>query len=132
MEIITKFVITFLIVTAFMFLGCNGQEKNTADPIITPKDFDVGLLEILVCPENLTSLHLAKKSEIEKVNKLIRENKLKHWDGSNVKEPMEALFIRKDNKIGYEIKKSVPIMIIEKALVLDESVGLPDPQKHRK
>lgn len=132
MEIITKFVITFLIVTAFMFLGCNGQENNTEDPIITPKDLDVGLLKVLVCPENLTSLRLAKKSEIEKVNELIRENKLKYWDGSKVKEPMEALFIRKDNKIGYEIKKSVPVMIIEKALVLDESVGLPDPQKHRK
>lgn len=85
-ETITKIFITFLIITAFIFLGCNGQEKNVEDPIVAPKDFDIELLEILVCPENLTSLCLARKSEIEKANELITENKLKYWNGSTVKD----------------------------------------------
>jgi hypothetical protein len=49
-----------------------------------------------------------------------------------VSNSVEAMLIRNDNKIGYRFDGAAPVMIIEEALVLDEIVGKPDPDKYRK
>ena len=85
-----------------------------------------------MCPENLTPVRFARKSELAKVNEQIKKKALKRWGGALVKDPVEAMLIRKDNKVAYEVRDGIPVMLIEEALVLDESVGPPDPQKYRK
>jgi uncharacterized protein YbaR (Trm112 family) len=105
-------------------LGC--------DPPAPPPGFDTGLLDILACPENLSRLRLARGSELKALNARIQARALKRWSGAAMDSPLEAALIREDGRVAYEIKDGVPNMFIKDALVLDESVGLPDPDKHRK
>ena len=102
---------------------------SKTDAAVVPQGFDQGLLEILRCPENLTALRLATQRELDAVNERIEAGTMKSWGGKAVKEPVAALLIRADGKIGYRFQGSIPVMIIEEALVLDETVGKPAPDK---
>lgn len=120
--------------------GCERIHSPAGNPTVPaktgtglrPLGFDQRLLDILRCPENLTALHLATNRELDDLNERIRAGKLKTWDGKPVTEPVEALLIRADGKVGYRFQGRKPILILEEAIVLDESVGKPDPDKYRK
>ena len=118
-----------LLAMALMLSGCG---DGNADKPVTPQGFDTSLLDVLACPENLTPLRLATRSELESVRQRITSGVVKHWDATPVVESFDALLIRADGKIAYAIQKNVPVMLIDKALVLDESVGKPQPDKYRK
>ncbi|MGE3804517.1 MAG: hypothetical protein AB7K24_07580 [Gemmataceae bacterium] len=108
-----------------------GKSEQDAAPVI-PSGFNEQLLDILRCPENLAVLRLATRKELDSVNERIKNRKLKTWTGKNVATSLEAMLIRADNKIAYRFDGAVPVMILEDALVLDETVGAPDPDKYRK
>ena len=99
---------------------------------VVPDGFGPEFLEILRCPENLTVVRLATRKELDATNERIKAGKLKNWGGKAVTKPVEAMLIRADDKIGYPFEGAVPVMLIEEALVLDETVGKPDPDKYRK
>src|SRR5262249_26124731 len=113
--------------------GPNAGEapKQDSAPVV-PKGFNGQLLDILRCPENLTAVRLATRNELDSANERIRMGKLKTWAGKIVSNSVEAMLIRADNRIGYRFDGAAPVMIIEEALVLDETVGKPDPDKYRK
>jgi uncharacterized protein YbaR (Trm112 family) len=121
-------------------LGCERAPQpptNAAKPAaksaaVVPDGFDQQLLDILRCPENLTVVRLASRKELDATNERIKKGKLKNWGGKTVTKPLEAMLIRADEKIGYRFEGAVPVMIIEEALVLNETVGKRDPDKHRK
>lgn len=98
---------------------------------VVPEGFNEQLLDILRCPENLTAVRLATRKELDSANERIKAGKLKTWAGKIVANSVEAMLIRFDNKIGYRFDGAAPVMIIEEALVLDETVGKPDPDKNR-
>lgn len=107
--------------------------KPAAMPVaVVPDGFDQRLLEILRCPENLTVLRLATRAELDATTERIKARQIKSWGGKAVTLPIEAMLIRADGKIGYRFEGAAPVMIIEEALVLDATVGVPDPDKHRK
>jgi len=54
------------------------------------------------------------------------------WAGKTVTKPVEAMLIRAGGKLGYYFERAAPVMTIEEALVLDETVSKPDPDKYRK
>lgn len=116
----------------FVFLAGCGRRVPATDPVIVPPRFNRQLLDILVCPDNLTPLHLARRSEIEAANARIAAGILKRWNGTPAKTPVEALLVRADGKIAYEIRDGAAIMLIDQALVLDDSVGPPDPARSRR
>lgn len=122
-------IIILLLAMMLMLSGCG--DGNSDKPFV-PQGFDISLLRVLACPENLTSLRLATKSELESVRHRIKSGVVKHWDATPVTESFDALLIRADGKIAYAIQNNVPMMLIDKALVLDESVGKPQPDKYRK
>jgi uncharacterized protein YbaR (Trm112 family) len=101
------------------------------DEVVVPQGFDISLLEIMACPENLTGLRLARQSEIKAINVRIRDGALRRWDEKIINQPLEAVLVREDGKIAYEVRAGIPIMLIEEALVLDSTVGKPDPEKAR-
>jgi uncharacterized protein YbaR (Trm112 family) len=99
---------------------------------VVPDGFDQRILDILRCPENLTVLRLATRNKLDSTNERIKSKMLKNWGDETVTKPVTAMLIRADEKIGYRFEGPAPVMIIEEALVLDKTVGKPDPDKHRK
>jgi uncharacterized protein YbaR (Trm112 family) len=107
------------------------DEGSGADEPVIPAGIEPELVPVLACPENGTSVRFATRRELTAINARIAAHTLRRWGGSLVDAPVTAVLIREDAKIGYEVDDSVPDMIIADALVLDPSVGPPDPKQHR-
>ena len=99
---------------------------------VVPDGLDENLLNTLKCPENGSSLRFADQKELDAINLHIHAGTQKNWAGAPVTEPVEAVLVRADSKIGYRVDNRLPIMELLSALVLDESVGEPDPNQNRK
>lgn len=121
-----------IIVSAVLLAVAVGCGERRAEQPVVPQGFKTSLLDILACPENLTPLHLATQREIDAVRERIRAGTLQYWSGTTVTDTFDGLLIRADGKIAYTIQRGVPVMLIEKALVLDDTVGKPHPDAHRK
>jgi uncharacterized protein YbaR (Trm112 family) len=123
-----------------LVLGCGrapqppaGAPESAANSAaVVPDGFDQGLLGVLRCPESLTAVRLATRKELDATNERIKTGKLKDWAGKTVTRPVGAMLIRADGKIAYRFADAIPVMVIEEALVLDEAVGEPHPDRHRK
>lgn len=87
------------------------------------------LLDLLVCPENLSKLHIADAEALLAVNERIARGDITRWDGARRMEAVAKLLVREDCKVAYEIKEGIPVMLIDEALVLDPSVGKPNPAR---
>ena len=132
--------VCFVLFALVSALGCDRSAPSAAKPLatednnvaVTPPGFDKDLLDILRCPENLTPVRLATQREVAATNERIKTGDLKTWGGNVIKDPIQAMLIRADGKIGYRFEDHAPVMIIEDALVLDEAVGRPEPDKYRK
>jgi uncharacterized protein YbaR (Trm112 family) len=122
-------IVSVLFAAAFIFSGCG---KSTTDKPVIPAGFEMSLLDILACPENLTSVRFATKGELDAVRQRIATGTVKHWDTTPISERFDALLIRADGKIAYAVQGTVPVMLIDKAFVLDDRIGKPDPDKYRK
>ena len=77
------------------------------------------LLDILCCPESKQSLTQASSELLDKINKDIRDGRIKNRSGIIVKEEIQGLLLREDKKFGYPIREEIPIMLINEALDLD-------------
>lgn len=82
---------------------------------------DKELLDILCCPETKQDLTLVEESVIAKINRLIKEGKIKNRAGATVREPIDAGLIRQDRKYIYPIREDIPIMLIDEAIPCDGS-----------
>jgi hypothetical protein len=117
-------------------LGCKrtdpATEKDLATPVV-PLGFNEKSLDQIKCPENGSTLRFATKRELDDINQRIGVLKLKTWfDNTPRQEPVDAVLIRADGKIGYRVDGVMPILKIEDALVLNDRVGPPDAKKNRK
>ena len=125
----------FFLVNTFLAVAFNATlngfafADNSAPAI--PSGFNRELLRVIVCPENLTPVRFASQAELLKMNSRIETKELKTWAGAIVSKPVEAVLVRKDGKIAYRVDSGIPVMLIEKALVLDSSIGKPNPSKYR-
>jgi uncharacterized protein YbaR (Trm112 family) len=81
---------------------------------------DPGLLEILVCPENRTPLHLADDALVARLNRAIGEKRLNNRAGQPVKSPIEGGLIREDRAILYPIVEGIPVLLTSEAIPLEQ------------
>ena len=79
------------------------------------------LLEILVCPENKTSVRLAEPEIIAALNKQVAAGSLKNRDGDLVREPLEGGLIREDGQYLYPIRQDIPVMVIAEGIPLSHT-----------
>ncbi len=90
-----------------------------------PETLSPTLLNVLVCPEDRTPVRLATPEEITGLNTRIAEGSLKRRSGAPVTEPLDAVLIRVDGRVGYEVQDGIPLMLMEEGLALDPEVGPP-------
>lgn len=78
------------------------------------------LLMILVCPENHRPLRLADASEIATLNNKIQAGMISNRLGKRITQLIEGALLRDDNKVAYPICESIPILLIDEALIISE------------
>ena len=81
------------------------------------------LLEILACPETKQPVRLADSQLVENLNRLIGQGKLINQAGELVKEKMDGALVREDGRFLYPIIDDIPVMLIDKAIPLDQAQG---------
>lgn len=79
------------------------------------------LVEILVCPEDNSPVHLADPELIEKLNERISRGELKTREGELVLDLLEEGLVREDGQVLYPVREGIPIMLLSEAISLAES-----------
>ena len=76
------------------------------------------LLEILVCPDDLTPVRLASAPELEALNARIRLGGVKTRGGQSVSDDVKEGLIRADGQYLYVVDNDIPVMLIDEAIPL--------------
>jgi uncharacterized protein YbaR (Trm112 family) len=80
---------------------------------------DPELLQLLVCPETHTPLHLAEKELLDRLNQSIASGAIKDRSGERLQVPLEAGLVREDGKLLYPIVDGIPVMLTDRAIELE-------------
>ena len=84
---------------------------------------DPELLKILVCPEDKTPVALADDALLAKANAAIESGTLKDRGGEVVDAKIDGGLVREDRVYMYPIREDIPIMLIDKAIPLEQLAG---------
>ena len=76
------------------------------------------LLEILVCPDDLTPVRLATDAELSALNAKIGAGQVKNRGGQAVTAPVKEGLVRADGKYLYVVDDDIPVMLIDEAIPL--------------
>ncbi len=95
-----------------------GRGKLPPPPGESDAMIDKELLEILACPENKEQVRLGDAALLGALNTKAERGQLVNRGGEKVSEPMDAILVRADGKVGYPVRDGIPIMLIEEGLLL--------------
>jgi uncharacterized protein len=76
------------------------------------------LLEILVCPDDLTPVRPATDAELSALNAKIGTGQVKNRGGQAVTAPVKEGLVRADGKYLYLVDDDIPVMLIDEAIPL--------------
>jgi uncharacterized protein YbaR (Trm112 family) len=76
------------------------------------------LLEILVCPDDLTPVRPATDAELAALNARIGAGQAKTRGGQPVTTPVKEGLVRADGKYLYVVDDDIPVMLIDEAIAL--------------
>jgi uncharacterized protein YbaR (Trm112 family) len=119
-----------VLVALSLFASCKRDGGGATS--VVPKGFDVSLLQVLACPEDLSKLHLASGTEFEDIRRKVAKGGVRYRDGRPASPAFDGLLIRADARVGYVVKDGVADMLAGDGLALDPSVGRPDPARYRR
>lgn len=80
---------------------------------------DPELLKVLCCPESHQSLGIAGAAEIDRLNTEIAAGSLKNRGGQIVRDRLDGGLVREDGKFLYPVRQSIPVMLIDEAILLN-------------
>ncbi len=81
---------------------------------------DKELLDILVCPEDQTPLHLADGQVLAKLNQAIAAGQIDNQGGQAVHESLSGGLVCRDHAVLYPIIDDIPVLLVEEAISLDQ------------
>jgi uncharacterized protein YbaR (Trm112 family) len=76
------------------------------------------LLEILVCPDDHSSLALAEPKLIAALNERVAAGNLRNRVGDLVQRPLDGGLIREDETLLYPIVDGIPILLVDEGIPL--------------
>jgi uncharacterized protein len=76
------------------------------------------LLEILVCPDDLTPVRVAEAHELAALNAKIQAGGVKTRGGQPVADAVKEGLIRADGKYLYVVDNDIPVMLIDESIPL--------------
>jgi uncharacterized protein YbaR (Trm112 family) len=85
---------------------------------------DRKLLEILCCPATRVPVRELDGAGVARLNRAVEAGTLKYENGEPVSEVLEEALITEDGKTVYEIRNSIPIMLIEKGIPAAQVDGM--------
>ncbi len=83
------------------------------------------LLQMLICPEDRSPLHLADPDLLERLNRSIAAGEVRNRAGQKLEEPLEAGLVRKDGKLLYPVVENIPKMLLDEAISLEPAGDRP-------
>ncbi|UVT15820.1 MAG: Trm112 family protein [Nitrospira sp.] len=81
---------------------------------------DSDLLAILCCPETKQPVSVAEASLIEKINAALARGEVKNRGNRPMTGHIDGGLLRADQKILYPIRDSIPVMLIEEGIPLEQ------------
>ena len=78
------------------------------------------LLNILRCPEDHSSLHLADAVLTARLNEQIATGELKNIAGAVIESPLDGGLVREDGKRLYPIVQGLPRMLVDEGVLLSD------------
>jgi uncharacterized protein YbaR (Trm112 family) len=81
---------------------------------------DAQLVQVLVCPDDLTPLRLALDEQVKLTNQAIAKKRVHNRAGALVREPVDGLLVREDGQYGYAVRADIPVMLIEESIPLNQ------------
>lgn len=82
--------------------------------------FDTSLLDILCCPVTHVPLELMPQSQLEKLNLMIGEGRIKRRDHSRVEETLEQALITRDGKLAYPVRDGIAVLLDDQGILLTQ------------
>jgi len=84
------------------------------------KIMDERLLEIICCPETHQPLQLVHTDLVAELNQRIESGFLVNRGGMKLEEKIDEGLIREDGKILYPVRQSIPTLLIEQGILIDQ------------
>jgi uncharacterized protein YbaR (Trm112 family) len=82
-------------------------------------DLSPDLLEILVCPEDRSTVRPAEAALVTRLNASIAAGKVKNKAGNVVDAAVHGALVRADGKVLYVVRDDIPVMLIEEGILAD-------------
>lgn len=77
---------------------------------------DKNLLEILCCPSSRVPIRLARRDELDVLNRSIATGSVLTVAGTAVKTRFDEALITRDGKIIYRVEDGIPVMLIDEGI----------------
>jgi uncharacterized protein YbaR (Trm112 family) len=95
---------------AFILLSHGAQMKKT-------------MLDLLVCPDDHSTLTYADAELLSRLNTAIASGKLRNRAGQTLDRPLDAALVRADAVLAYPVVDDIPLMLIDKGILLAQLDG---------
>lgn len=81
---------------------------------------DSSLLDIICCPVTHLPLAPMPQAQLEDLNRLIAESKIKSREDTVLTETLAAALVTRDGKLAYPICDGIPVLIEEHGILLSQ------------
>jgi uncharacterized protein YbaR (Trm112 family) len=78
------------------------------------------LITILRCPEDRSALASADVALVSRLNKMIRDGRLRNRGGRRLEKPLDGGYVRAGGDLLYPVVDHIPVLLRDEAIALDQ------------